>query len=126
MTKKRETDSIQGQLRQGDVLLEEIDAATVQETARKAPSERGVVVAEGEMTGHAHLVAPETAYEFTGTVKSDGTAARFLQVTTDSELRHEGINEPGDHDTITLKKATYKVTTQLEFDPAGMPIPIKD
>ena len=119
-------DGIKGQVRQGDVLLME-EAAPVEELERRQPTERGVVIAEGELTGHAHLLDPATAYEFKGKSDRPELGTRFLQTQEVTALRHEGIGEPGDHESIALKeKKVYRIRKQVELNPAGLPIPVRD
>ena len=119
-------DGIQGQVRQGDVLLMEV-TEPVQELERRQPTERGVELAQGELTGHAHLVDPATAYEFKGKSSRRELGTRFLRTEVDTELRHEGIGEPGDHESIALKeKKVYRIRKQVELNPAGLPIPVRD
>ena len=126
MAKIRKDNCIKGQFRQGDVLIQEINEP-VEVLAKKQPLERGVVLAEGELSGHAHLVDPATAYEFKGKSSRPELGSRFLQVQTDTELRHEGITEPGDHEPIALKSGKrYRVRQQLELNPAGLPVPVRD
>jgi len=125
MAKVRENGK-KGQVRQGDVLLME-ETAPVQELERRQPTERGVVIAEGELTGHAHLIDPSTAYEFKGKSSRGELGTRFLRTEVDTELRHEGIGEPGDHEPIALKeKKVYRIRKQVELNPAGLPIPVRD
>jgi hypothetical protein len=47
---------IKNQCRQGDVLVNRIPAVP-KDAAPKDPDPRGVVLAEGEVTGHAHRIA---------------------------------------------------------------------
>ena len=88
---------------QGDVLLKVAD--TLPEGAVKvAPKPRGVVVAEGEVTGHAHVLDPGivTEYEFGG--------LRFLNVAKQTELRHE------EHAAVTVAPGLYEIGGVVEKD----------
>jgi hypothetical protein len=102
--------------RQGDVLLI---------TTKKRPSKQAkvvrdngrVILAYGEVTGHAHEVIgtdttdPVPAMELFE--ESDGT--RLLVIKRDAELRHE------EHGAIALMKdTTYEVRRQREYQPAGI------
>ena len=119
-------DGIKGQFRQGDVLLQEVNEP-VQELERREAAERGLQIAEGETTGHAHLIDPATAYEFKGKSSRPDLGTRFVRTEMETALRHEGINEPGDHEPIALKsKTTYRVRKQVELNPAGLPVPVRD
>ncbi len=117
---------IKGQFRQGDVLLQEVNES-VKELEKKEPAARGLTVAEGEMTGHAHLIDPATAYEFKGESSRRELGTRFIRTETETALRHEGINEPGDHESIALlPNKVYRVRKQVELNPAGLPVPVRD
>lgn len=74
-------------IRQGDVLLV---AEPVPESASPVPLDqsRGLVLAEGEVTGHAHRIPHRHA---TGVAKAFRTEedARFMRVTAPVPLRHE-------------------------------------
>lgn len=88
---------------QGDVLLVRTDR--VPEGAVKvAPKARGVVVAEGEATGHAHVMDPRTVTEF------EIGGMRFLEVVEPDSLKHE------EHDTQTIEPGVYEIRTVVEKD----------
>lgn len=126
MAKIRTNNYITGQLRQGDVLVELVKEA-VREIVRKELHARGLVLAEGESTGHAHLIDPTTAYEFEGaTTSSPNKIDRFIRVLEQTQLEHNGIDEPGDHEAIALLPGVYRVIQQLEFSPMGLPVPVRD
>lgn len=89
-------------VRQGDVLLRPVP--DIPAAAREVPRDAGrLVLAYGEVTGHAHVVdaPPEEA-----TLLSVGERARFLRLMRDVELRHE------EHDTLSLPAGTYQVIQQ--------------
>lgn len=91
------------QIIQGDVVIE---AADIPENAKAvAPVARGVVLAEGEVTGHAHVMAPATTRQF---MVGD---QMFIAVDSATDLVHE------EHDTATIPAGTYKVGIQREYDP---------
>jgi hypothetical protein len=91
--------------RQGDVLLIETT-----ETARgKDAREKGrIILAHGEMTGHAHEIEanPEVAFE-------EVNAARILRVMgrKPAILRHQ------EHSPIKIKPGTYVTRRQSEYAP---------
>jgi hypothetical protein len=99
------------QYRQGDVLLVRVGAMPA--TARPvAEDPRGVVLAEGEATGHHHRIGP--AYR-TATLYAhdEGT---FLRVTGGATspvvlLTHE------EHDPIAIPPGDYRVIRQMEYSP---------
>lgn len=89
--------------RQGDVLVRRIDKipAKAQPRARKGR----IVLAEGEVTGHAHaIVEPEALLYDLGDelfLHADGTVT----------LRHE------EHAPISLPPGDYQVVRQREYTP---------
>jgi hypothetical protein len=100
--------------RQGDVLLVQVDGLPEGTIAERADRDR-VVLAYGEVTGHAHAIAAREARSFKSPapvpVHTDWNAERFLQVATKAFLRHE------EHATIELPAGTYAVIQQREYSP---------
>jgi hypothetical protein len=95
--------------RQGDVLLV---ATRAKARGTKVPTNgRGIVLAEGEVTGHAHRITDAGAE----LLHDADTEARFLRVLAEGgvDLIHE------EHATITLPRGTYKVMRQVELTPWG-------
>lgn len=97
--------------RQGDVLLIEQPLprswlpARLSRVARDAGR---LVLAYGEVTGHAHVIdAPEDE----AVQLSDKDNQRFLSLMSDANLVHE------EHDTIKVPKGTYRVVQQEQFVP---------
>ncbi len=92
------------QVRQGDVLLVPIDE--IPEAARPLRRIGGrVVLAEGEVTGHAHAIRSTAA-----TLLEAGED-RFLQVGSGVTLDHE------EHAQIDVAPGTYRVVIQREYVP---------
>lgn len=92
--------------RQGDVLIVAVDRIPV--GAKPLPrTRRGVVLAEGEVTGHAHRIPSRHA-----TLLRTEEDVRFMRVTAPVALRHE------EHKTVTLPKGDYRVTIHHEYSPA--------
>lgn len=88
--------------RHGDVLLMAIDQ--VPADARKVA---GVILAHGEVTGHAHRIGTPDAAEM---FELDGV--RYLRITAPSApLVHE------EHATIQLPEGVYRVWQQREYSP---------
>ncbi|MFH1022883.1 MAG: hypothetical protein V1809_05800 [Planctomycetota bacterium] len=87
--------------RQGDVIL-------IRVTARpKETKPLGhLVLAEGEVTGHAHRVAGDGSV----LLETDG-GRRFLDVREESILVHE------EHGPVTLPPGFFEVKIQREYDP---------
>lgn len=93
--------------RQGDVFIlayegEVPSAATVVDR-----DQNRIVLAYGEVTGHAHAIHDAGA-ELLSVPDLDD---RFLRIMSGVELRHE------EHDTITLPAGTYIVRQQREYSP---------
>ena len=108
-------------LRQGDVLLVATDKRP-SATAKAVTDNGRVILAYGEVTGHAHQVVagpteplitdhdPVPAMELFE--ETDGT--RLLVVKRDALLKHE------EHGPITLAPGGYEVIRQREYEPAGI------
>lgn len=94
--------------RQGDVLIEQI--SHVPSGLRPVERDRGrVVLAYGEVTGHAHAIVDPECDLFEHLDLED----RFLNVLAEGgvELRHE------EHGTIVLPPGQYRVRQQREYSP---------
>jgi hypothetical protein len=97
-----------GIVRQGDVLLVPVDA--IPGESKRATSEgTRLVLAEGEATGHAHVVLGEGRLYLPGTQR--GTAGTYLLVEGPATLVHD------EHDAIGLEPGTYEVRRQREYVP---------
>ena len=92
--------------RQGDVY---ILAASIPEKAAKAAPERDIVLALGEVTGHAHrIIAPGTKVSMWNV----GTQ-RYMVVNEEVTLTHE------EHGPITIPPGEYEVRIQRVYQPGG-------
>ena len=90
--------------RQGDVLIREV--AEVPEGAKMLPRDRGrVVLAYGEVTGHAHVIAERDAE----LLSVSGQVDRWLRVRSQAVLAHE------EHAAIAIAPGTYRVSIQREW-----------
>ena len=77
-----------------------------------------VVLAEGEVTGHAHafyhsdmtVPEPEKAVQLFGLPEVGGIPERLLRLTTRAFVRHE------EHESISIPKGDYIVRIQHEGD----------
>lgn len=98
-------------LRQGDVLLTRVSALPA--GARDITTGSRIVLAEGEVTGHAHAVyEPITKDAPRGRARIwDAGAERFLQVVETTALKHE------EHAPIPLEPGIYKIGHQREYHP---------
>jgi hypothetical protein len=98
-------------LRQGDVLLV---PAKMSEHAKKVDrANRGIILAEGEATGHAHVILGEKASLYSVIDSSDveEMRQRFLLVEEQVEVLHE------EHATITVPPGVYEIVRQREYSP---------
>ena len=93
------------QYRHGDVFLREI--AELPTAARRTLVEGDVILAYGEVTGHAHRIATP------GVAMWNASTQEYLTVETPAALTHE------EHGTITLPPGTYEVIHQREWDLSG-------
>ena len=101
------------QLRQGDVLLEVVDA--IPSGAKAVPPQNGKhVLAEGEATGHAHTVEAEhgTLYEKDGVL--------YLKLEAEAPMRHQ------EHAPITIPAGIVRKAPQMEWSDALEPRQVLD
>lgn len=93
--------------RQGDVLIERIDKSHMN---RSKPMDREggkVILAHGEVTGHAHAIADAGVHQYAG-----DAGVTYLEVQQAvALLQHE------EHGTIELPQGTYRVIRQREYSP---------
>ncbi len=90
--------------RQGDVLLISVDEMPSNMVPVEPDGDR-VVLAYGEVTGHAHALS--TA----GAALYENPEGRFLRLVQPSALVHE------EHSTINLAPGVYRVVRQREYTP---------
>ena len=97
------------QARQGDVLLTKVRAnrSTKDNMTLAEKDKMTYVLAEGEVTGHAHRVAAGCTSLFVG------EQARLLEVQKVVPLRHE------EHETIEFPMGDWEVRTKREYSPRG-------
>ncbi len=95
--------------RQGDVLI--IAASDVPPELKTVPRDAGrIVLAYGEVTGHAHAIRDRHAELLAAT--DDDITDLFLRIVRGAAtLIHE------EHDTITLPPGDYVVRRQREYTP---------
>lgn len=119
----------QVQIRQGDVLLTPV--ASLPAGCIEVPLDKGrIVLAYGEVTGHAHAIAdhgqavrtigPEAAAEIAEAAIARArlwkapTGERYLQVTEPVTIEHE------EHTAHTIPPGIYQVPQQVEYTPAEL------
>lgn len=102
------------QVRQGDVYIISCDG--IPAPAKRVKRDKGrVVLAYGEVTGHAHAIHDQGAVLFDA-----GDAGRFLKVTKRVVLKHE------EHSKIELPGGNYRVVIQREYAPGELPRQVLD
>lgn len=102
-------------LRHGDVIIEQVD--TVPAGCKLLPRHiHGLVLAEGEVTGHAHRIQAEPGFaELWGLPNqpTNDNGTRFLVVDRVVMLAHE------EHKTMTIPPGTYRVRVKRQYSPSG-------
>lgn len=94
--------------RQGDVLVAETKSTPTK--LDPVPLDAGrLILAYGEVTGHAHVVQGEAELFTTGDIAE--LEDRFLRVEQEAKLVHD------EHDAITLPPGNYVVRRQREYAP---------
>jgi hypothetical protein len=100
--------------RQGDVLIVPVAESAVVGNARERKPNDRVVLAYGEVTGHAHaLHQPNVCASYKEGADEYDTSATptFIKVNdSPAPLVHE------EHDTINLPPGAYKIVHQREYD----------
>lgn len=94
--------------RQGDVGIRAIKA--LPEGVKDVTPKGRIVLAYGEVTGHAHAIAEGQAREFT-MADAAGAVRRFLHVVSEAVVRHE------EHAEIPLPAGFYEIIAQREYSP---------
>ena len=89
--------------RQGDVLLLAVEA--LPEQAEPEPRGGRIVLAEGEVTGHAHAIEERDARSYTH------EGERYLLTKSRAQLIHE------EHAPIDVPPGVYRVIIQREYEP---------
>lgn len=93
------------QYRQGDVFMEKID--TLPQDLKQHDKDQGrIILAYGEVTGHAHAVVDDTTESFV-----DTNGALYLQSDEEILVKHE------EHAEIKLPAGVYRITHQREYSP---------
>ena len=101
-----------GAYRQGDILL--MPCASIPAEAREeVPADGRVVLARGETTGHAHVMAADRVCHF----RDDGSGGGFVRIKGDAPvaLTHE------EHAPLMVPPGSYRVVRQREYEPREMP-----
>ena len=95
--------------RQGDVLI--VPVKSIPNTAVAIERENGrVILAHGEVTGHAHAIKDKSAALF----RDPKLASVFMHVAGDAPV----ALEHDEHSTITIPPGHYEVIRQVEYSPS--------
>ena len=96
--------------RQGDVLI--IPVKSIPKKLEPVERENGrIVLAHGEVTGHAHAIKNEGAALF----RDPKLMAVFMTVNGDAVML-----EHDEHDTIVIPPGNYQVVRQREYSPEAI------
>lgn len=100
------------QFRQGDVFIEATSGIDESKLKKVNPDNKRVILAYGEVTGHAHAIDFNDAvlFEVPGTVPP----RRMLKVTKETTLRHE------EHGPIQLPTGWFEIKLQREYTPEAI------
>lgn len=111
-------------IRQGDVLL--VPVAALPTGCTEVPMDRGrIVLAYGEVTGHAHAIADHRAQRAMEIADAaiarakarllvSPTGERYLEVTESVTLSHE------EHTAHVIPVGVYLLPTQVEYTPGEL------
>ena len=97
--------------RQGDVLL--VAVKSIPRRARKQRRSGRLVLAEGEVTGHAHAILDREAELFL-LADVEELERTFLRVEAEVALVHQ------EHATVMLPPGKYEVRRQREYSPEAI------
>ena len=93
--------------RHGDVIIFQFPKANLANATMK--NAEGVILAYGEVTGHAHRLKGSIA--IAENAPNTGVEPVLFEVKNQAVLTHE------EHDTIVLEKGVYLKVNQVEYDP---------
>lgn len=95
--------------RQGDVLIERINALPVADIKPVDRENGRIILAHGEATGHAHAIAER------GTLHRQNETVSYLEIQEAlALLQHD------EHATIELPAGVYRITRQREYSPEAI------
>src|ERR1051326_4505297 len=95
---------MQKMYRQGDVLI--LATETIPADAKPVARDNGrVILAYGEVTGHAHAIVEPTVTKLAAGI------AEYLDAPFGATIQHE------EHDTISLPAGNYEIVHQREYAP---------
>lgn len=96
-------------LRHGDVQIQPIAKPENlgKEIERRA---RGLVLADGEATGHAHVIQEKGANLYEDVMMGNDNGLMLLEVTKPVALRHE------EHKSLNLDPGWYRISIKREYN----------
>ncbi len=100
---------------QGDLLIERVADVPLSDTTIDPAFDGAVVLAEGEASGHRHVI-----YDRVTMFRDDGLARDIPGGLYVSHVRVEGPSariEHDEHAPVTLPRGTYRVRRQRELEP---------
>lgn len=97
--------------RQGDVFLQKVDAIPPGCKEEDLSKDARVVLAYGEVTGHAHAIMRDPETKVLPVRAWSAGAERFIQVMEKTALLHE------EHAAVPLGVGIYKIVHQREYSP---------
>jgi hypothetical protein len=95
--------------RQGDICL--VPAKKLPKNAKLHTSAKRITIAEGETTGHAHVMVGERMELYTVESPTAEAAQQFLNLERTTTFVHE------EHATVTVPPGVYEVRRQKEYSP---------
>ena len=114
------TMKIPQQYRQGDVLIERVEE--IPTTAKPQEKSRRVILAQGEMTGHHHVLESDDPADWWKQGESSATSQMPRTPTGElfvTLLQTAAVTHP-EHATIELPPGNYRVTQQREYSPEAI------
>lgn len=112
------------QARQGDVFIRKITKLPTNATT-EIPRERGaVILAHGEVTGHAHAISDKHVAHFRVTEKTPSALREDVKLRADGQVAPitylKVTDEPcvlkhDEHDPIVIQPGVYEVRRQREY-----------
>ena len=103
------------QIRQGDVLLPAFDGDVPEGAIKVGPSGTRFVLADGEVTGHAHVIEATDQVEL-----YEKGGVLYLKVLGNGVVTHE------EHAAVTVKPRVYTRPPQTEWSSAFEPRRVLD
>jgi hypothetical protein len=96
--------------RQGDVMIIQVMAVPLSAKEEPSNNDSRIVLAYGEVTGHAHSIAKQDVQ-----VRMwSADAERFIQALSEITITHE------EHAPIVAPPGIYKVVIQREYSPEAI------